>query len=267
MSNTDYYNKITAYYNMDAIDYESRYWKNPVLQQMRQSFREVVKYFPAKSMLEVGCGTGFDLLHFAKTHPHRKIYGLDVSPKMVKVSNDRLAANQAANVEVKTGAADEIGKIFPHQTFDLIYIFFGALNTCEDFNHTAGIVANYVSDNGVIVITYVNKWYIGGILIDIAKLKFKKAFARLKPEWGGYSPVHYLPSHCYTPKQVKQAFATLHPVFHNGYSIVQPGWFYTTINRKLGSRLHRVLWKIDTMLTRTFLWRFGEYGLLVFKRQ
>jgi hypothetical protein len=57
----EYYNEIGTYYDTDASDFDSRYWENPVLQQIRQSFREEVKRYPAHSMLEVGCGTGLDL--------------------------------------------------------------------------------------------------------------------------------------------------------------------------------------------------------------
>ena len=38
-----YYEEVGNYYDKDAVDFEQRYWKNPVLQRIRQSFREEVK--------------------------------------------------------------------------------------------------------------------------------------------------------------------------------------------------------------------------------
>lgn len=35
-----YYNEVDNYYDEDANDFDMRYWSNPVLQQIRQSFRE-----------------------------------------------------------------------------------------------------------------------------------------------------------------------------------------------------------------------------------
>lgn len=254
------------YYNMDAQGYESRYWSNPVLQQIRQSFRETVKFFPATTMLEVGCGMGLDLVHFAKTHPKRLIAGIDISPEMVQLSRERLQTYGCSNVTVEVAGAEEIGEVFPGRKFDLIYVFFGALNTVGDLNLAAEKLSESLTDNGIIVLSFVNKWYIGGMLIDMARFRFSRAFSRLKPVWGGYSPTVFLPSHCYTPAQVKRAFHDLKIIRRHGYTIIHPAWFFTQINRKLGRRLSYLLWSIDKVLDKTFLWRFGEYGLMVFKR-
>jgi len=236
------------------------------LQQIRQSFREVVKSYPAGSMLEIGCGTGLDLVHFAQTHPSRKLSGMDISPEMVKLSAERSAESGCFNIQVRAGSAEEIATLFPKQKFDLIYIFFGALNTVENLDSTAQALSSSLNKGGIIVMTFVNKWYLEGMLIDLMRLRFRKAFARFKYVWGGYSPTVFLPSHCYTPRRVKRAFKDLKVIRRRGYTIIHPAWFYININQKLGSRLRRILWKTDNLLNRTFLWRFGEYGLLVFQR-
>jgi len=265
MKNPEYYKEISMYFDKDACDYDSRYWLNPVVQQMRQSFREQVKYFSGKSMLEIGCGTGMDLVHFGKTHPDRKVYGVDISSEMVKLSQEKVAQSGCTNVEVRKGGVDELGTLFPNQQFDIIYVFFGALNTVENLTLTAQNLIKVLNPGGVVVLSFINKWYMGGTLIELLRLRFTKAFERFKPIWGGYSPTHYLPSHCYSASQVKIAFTELKILRRKGYAIVHPAWFYTNINQKLGKRIRRVLWSIDKVLDRTFLWQFGEYGLLVFK--
>lgn len=266
MNSNDYKTYIANYYDQDAHDYESRYWANPVLQKIRQSFRETVKSYSATTMLEVGCGTGLDIVHFAKNHPDRKLAGLDISPEMIRLSAERSAYHECLNIELKAGSAEEVESLFPGQKFELIYVFFGALNTVEDLDKAAQVLSGSLHPGGTMVITFVNKWYLEGVLFDLIRLRFRKAFARFKPIWGGYSALKYLPSRCYTPGQVTKAFHSLQVIQHKGYSILHPAWFYTNINKMLGARLRTILWKTDHVLNHTPLWRFGEYGLLVFQR-
>jgi ubiquinone/menaquinone biosynthesis C-methylase UbiE len=262
---TAYYIEISNYYDKDACNYDSRYWKNPVVQLMRQSFREEVKQFSFRSMLEIGCGTGMDLVHFGKTNPDCIIHGIDVSPEMVRLSNDKIITSGCSNIKVCKGSVEDIGNLFPGQRFDMIYIFFGSLNTVENLELAAKNLTNVLNPGGIIVLSYVNKYYLMGMLIEFIRFRFLRSFSRFKRVWGGYSRTHYLPGHCFTPGQLKTVFGNLELLHRKGYAIIHPAWFYTTINQKLGSKIRRILWSIDKVLDKTLLWRFGEYGLLVFK--
>lgn len=257
--------EVGTYYDRDACDYDSRYWSNPIVQQMRQSFREEVKRYSAISMLEIGCGTGLDMVHFGLTHPEREIYGIDISKEMVRLSREKIDKAGCKNVFVEQSTVDDICKLFPEKQFDIIYIFFGALNTVENLNIATESIKQVLKPGGIIVLTFVNKWYIVGIAIELMRFRFSRAFARTKQIWGGYSPFHFLPSHCYTPGQVKSAFTPLQIMKCRGYSIIHPAWYFTGINKRLG-KFRRVLWKIDLILTKTFLWRYGEYVLMVFQK-
>jgi ubiquinone/menaquinone biosynthesis C-methylase UbiE len=260
----NYYNEISNYYDQDAKDFDARYWENPVLQQIRQSFREEVKRFHARSMLEIGCGTGLDIVHFANTHPEVKIYGIDISNEMVKLARERIKKNSCENAVVERGSVEDIGPLFHNKHFDLIYVFFGALNTVDNLQIAADHLKEALNPNGIMVLSFVNKWYLAGMIIEILKLNFKGAFARLKRVWGGYSPVKHLPSHCYTPGQIKKVFKDMNLLKCKGYSIVHPAWYYTRINKKL-HRFSKMLWQADILLNKTFFRRFGEYSLFVFQ--
>jgi len=259
------YPEVGTYYDEDAADFDSRYWMNPVLQQIRQSFREEVKSYPFKTMLEVGCGTGIDLVHFGLTHPEVQVTGIDISAEMVRISRDKIADSKLTNVQAFTATVEDCPALFQDQQFDLIYVFFGALNTVEDLSVNAGILRRMLAPDGKLVVTFVNKWYLGGIFLEAIRLRFRRAIARLKPVWGGYSAVKYLPSRCYSPAEILTAFSGFRTIRHHGYSILHPAWYFTGINRKLG-RLRKILWKIDEMLTLTPLWRFGEYTLFSFEK-
>lgn len=262
---TKYYNKVGNYYDEDANDFDSRYWSNPVLQQIRQAFREEVKRFDSPTMLEIGCGTGLDLVHFSNIYPERQIFGIDISGEMVRISTVRMEKNKRTNIEVRQGSVENIGELFPNQQFDLIYVFFGALNTVENLPEAAQALKKLLRNDGSMVLTFVNKWYLAGMFIELVRFRFSKALGRIKPVWGGYSPSKFLPSHCYSPRQINSAFEGLTLVKRKGFSIVHPAWYYTGINRRLG-KLRKYLWRTDLLLNKTFLWRFGEYSLFVFKK-
>jgi ubiquinone/menaquinone biosynthesis C-methylase UbiE len=105
--NSKYYKEVGNYYDNDANDFDSRYWSNPVLQQIRQSFREEVKRFDSSTMLEIGCGTGLDLVHFSNIFPERQIFGIDISGKMVRISESRIEKNKSTNICGSSGKCGE----------------------------------------------------------------------------------------------------------------------------------------------------------------
>ena len=264
MSKT-YYQQVESYYDEDAPGFDSRYWHNPVLQVIRQDFREEVKRHTYRSMLEIGCGTGLDLLHFGETHPGVRIAGIDISVGMHQIAKDRIQREKLANVKVEKAGVDEVEALFGRNQFDMVYVFFGALNTVKDLRAAANALYRVVVPSGVLVLTFVNRHYIAGMLIELLKLRFRSAFSRLKPDWGGYSPVRHLPSRCYTPAEIKKAFHAFELKKRKGYSILHPAWYYHRLNH-LTRRFSRYLWKADMVLNKTLVWQFGEYTLFVFQK-
>lgn len=261
----EYYQQIETYYDSDAGDFDARYWKNPVLQRIRQDFREEVKRFPFSEMLEIGYGTGLDLVHFATTHPDANVAGIDISGEMQKIAEQKRVGAKLKNLRVEKGKVEDLKDLFPDKKFDMIYVFFGALNTVDDLHETARLLADHTAPGGILVLSFVNKYYVAGMKIELLKLRFRAAFSRLRKVWGGYSPSQYLPSKCYSPKEVKKAFAGFTLLKTKGYSIVHPAWYYHGLNRLL-RKLHRPLWKLDSALSKTPFWKFGEYTLYVFQK-
>lgn len=259
-----YYQNVGKYYDDDATDFESRYWDNSVLQRIRQSFREEVKRSRADSILEVGFGPGFDLVHFARIMPDANVYGVDVSLEMVRLTQRKIDSMQLANAAVCQGSVEDIERCFPDIRYDMIYVFFGALNTVNDLKETADVLVKRLNPEGKMVLTFVNKWFVAGMGIELLKLRFKSAFSRLRPVWGGYSPTKHLASKCYSPREIKEAFSAVDCVFTRGYSIVYPAWYYHGIHRRMPQVLLRSLWSVDAVLSKTVFGTYGEYMLYVF---
>jgi ubiquinone/menaquinone biosynthesis C-methylase UbiE len=262
-----YYRTVGEYFDDDADAFDERYWSNSILQRTRQAFREEVKRLPFHSAVEVGCGTGLDLVHFATIYPQRNFYGVDVSSQMINLTRSRIASRNASNAEAKVASADDLPELFGTEAIDLAYVFFGALNTVEDLNATADRLYETLAPGGYLVLTFVNRPYIADAVIEIARGRWKNAFRRMKPVWGGYSPDRYLPSRCVSAGEVRQAFGRSGDMIHRrGFSITYPAWY----RRSWVPRLRRAgdwLWEFDKWISQTPFWRFGEYSLFVFQKR
>ncbi len=261
----DYYDQVETYYDGDAADFDARYRKNPVLQRIRQDFREEVKRFRFNTMLEIGYGTGLDMVHFGKTHPGVQVAGIDISGGMLAEARKKIEQEGLTNVSAHKGSVEELKGLFPGERFDMVYVFFGALNTVDDLKKAAGLIYDATAPGGTLVLSFVNKHYVAGMLLEVLKFRFRAAFSRLKPVWGGYSPSLYLPSRCYSPNEVVSAFVGFRLLRKKGYSILHPAWYYHGLNRLL-RKASPLLWRADKLLNKTALWRFGEYSLFVFQK-
>lgn len=261
-----YYDKVGTYYDKDAVDFEQRYHQNPALQRIRQSFRQHTKSYEQTTVLEVGFGPGFDLVHFAEQFPDRKFYGIDISAEMVRLTQEKIDRMGLKNAWVAKGSVEDINVLFPTVQFDMIYVFFGALNTVNDLKGAFADLREVLSSGGRMVLTFVNKYYIGGTLIELLKLKPKFAFARWKKVWGGYSPTNFLASRCYRPGQIKK-LAQLECTYSRGYSIFYPAWYYHKFHRFIPKSVLHLLWRLDERIARSPLGKWGEYMLYTFEKK
>lgn len=266
MDNSQYYQKVADFYDHEACTYEERYWQNTIAQRIRQSFREEVKTHVFSNVLEIGCGTGLDMSHFGSIYPARKIYGIDIAPAMVASASRKIQGQGLKNVSVMVGSPDDLQTLFPEVQFDHIYVFFGALNTVHDLRDVSRILKKTMTRDGTMVLTFVNKWYLADMLIDLLKFRFKRAFKRVGKIWGGYSEAHQIESRCFSPRQIKKAFEDDFQITRTrGYSILYPAWYRTHWVQRLGNRIGDVLWNADRLLSRTPAWCMGEYALYSFK--
>jgi len=261
-----FYQSVSEYYDKDAdMGFEKRAEANFSLEKIRNDFRSISVKFPFSSVLEIGCGPGFDVAWFAANYPDCKITGVDISQHMVNLANARISSQKLPNAQAIRSDERALLQHFQTAQFDMVYVYFGALNTVESLDKAAQQIRALLNPGGVAILTFVNKWYLREMLVQAMKLKFNIAFARLKKDWGGYSPDRHLPSRCYSPTEIKKAFKDFRVLKKKGYSIFYPAWYnYRKLinNQKKAEKL----WGIDQKLQNTFLWSKGEYTLYVFKK-
>ncbi len=77
-----------------------------------------------ENVLEVGCGTGRNLIILARKFPNSRFYGLDASAEMLKTAEAKVDAEHLKNIRLKTALADDFDyrKTFGLENpFDTIY--------------------------------------------------------------------------------------------------------------------------------------------------
>lgn len=259
-----YYKEVQQYYNEDSVNFKSRGEANALLKRIRESFREESSGIQFKHALEIGYGPGFDLIYFAKNNPDAQVVGIDISDGMCEVANEAIKSENLTNCKALVGSVEDVEKLIPDQKFDFIYVFFGSLNTVEDLSKAADCLEKLLLPEGKMVLTFVNKWYMLGILKPLLKLRINTAFKRLKKTWGGYSTSRFLPSKCYSPAQIRKAFSNFKEISHRGYSILFPAWYEAP--KMVNDNYKESRWKWDEKLSKTPMWSWGEYTLFVFEK-
>ena len=83
---------------------------------------------------------GLTWCHFAVTHPEVTVYGIDISGEMRRIATNRVKKKELERVVAAEGSVEDLERLFPGKRFDIIYVFFGALNTVSNLDETARIL-------------------------------------------------------------------------------------------------------------------------------
>ena len=96
----------------------------------RQRIIELAGLCGDEDILDAGCGTGLTMLRIAEQHPGCKVYGLDLSPKMIEVAHNE-AAERGLHLDLRTGSITDLP--YPDESFDVVLtnIMFHHLDLAE----------------------------------------------------------------------------------------------------------------------------------------
>lgn len=266
---SEYYNRVGDYFDIFAEKHHNKSDDNVILSQMRDSFRTFVTHIAPKKILDIGCGPGMDVAYFAGKYPNATVYGIDVSAKMIECASELSAKSGLTNTRfVNTGIEKLKEHLNDNETFDVVYVFFGALNTVSSLKEAAQIIDSLLAPGGQAVLTFVNKYYLSEFFVNMLKLRPAKATARWGSTWHGYSNNYSLDSKTYTPSYIKSAFGetSLKLTIKRGYSIFYPAWFQNNKLKKYPG-MCATLEKMDALANKTSLfWANGEYTLFVYNK-
>ncbi len=91
---------IQNYYNFQSTIYDATRWS--FLFGRKLVIDKIAEVTSPKVILEIGCGTGYNLKNLSKAFPNSKILGLDVSKDMLNIAKKKVKAN--TNIQLIDGA-------------------------------------------------------------------------------------------------------------------------------------------------------------------
>ncbi|WP_299624306.1 class I SAM-dependent methyltransferase [uncultured Tenacibaculum sp.] len=91
---------IQNYYNFQSTIYDATRWS--FLFGRKLIIDKIAKVTSPKVILEIGCGTGYNLKNLSKVFSNSKILGLDVSKDMLNIAKKKVKAN--TNIQLIDGA-------------------------------------------------------------------------------------------------------------------------------------------------------------------
>jgi S-adenosylmethionine-diacylgycerolhomoserine-N-methlytransferase len=109
-----------------------------------------LKPAPGETVLEIGCGTAWNLIRIAKRYPEARVFGVDVSRAMLETARASIARHglarriQVAQADATSFAAREV---FGLPTFDRVFFSY-ALSMIPGWIDALGLGADHVSPGG-----------------------------------------------------------------------------------------------------------------------
>jgi len=118
----------------------------------RTQLIENLEPVPGQSILEIGCGTAWNLVRAASAYPEARIYGFDVSPAMLETANRNIQAAGFAG-RIRTAQADATTfdgmQVFGLQTYDRVFLSY-SLSMIPDWTTVIWRAFDHVAPGGEI---------------------------------------------------------------------------------------------------------------------
>jgi S-adenosylmethionine-diacylgycerolhomoserine-N-methlytransferase len=127
MSSKEIQNPNGAFEKMDAMYRHQRYFYDLTRKYYLLGRDRLIAWMnvqTGENVLEVGCGTGRNLIILAKKHKDANFFGLDASSEMLKTAQAKIDRENLKNITLKIALADEFDykKTFNlEKSFDTIF--------------------------------------------------------------------------------------------------------------------------------------------------
>lgn len=135
---------LKRYYQFHSKIYDSTRWS--FLFGRDALIEKVARLASPKTVLEVGCGTGKNLLSLAAAFPNASLTGLDLSAEMIDVARKNLAAH-SSRVSFLTIPYTKLGG-----NFDLIVLSYALTMINPGWDSVIETAATDLSPNGLVAV-------------------------------------------------------------------------------------------------------------------
>lgn len=206
---------------------------------------------PGDSILDLGCGTGEDAVHYMGAGI--KVHAIDASSEMVRIACSR-------GVDATQLAIEEIEHV--QECFDAVISNFGALNCVDALGAIRAPLARLVRPGGHLAICVMGRFCLWETAWYLSKVQPRKAFRRSSRN-GVASSIGmrvFYPS----ISQIEQVFqANFQLVDWHGVGIAVPPSYVTGVSNGTLARLAA----FDRRVEHLPLWRaLSDHRLLIFER-
>jgi len=261
-----------AAFDSVAEIYDGPRGNNLLIQRMRElSWRTIAGHVAAPAqLLDLGCGTGIDALHFARAG--YRVLATDWSPRMVARAAARaLDLRLAGQLEAECVGAHELHRIqaAPGGRFDAAYSNFGPLNCIPDLQDVSQQCARLLKPGGHMVFTVIGRvcpWELGRYLL---LGRFPRALVRFARDITAVNlNRHRVWTRYYTPREFYRRFAREFELvrFQALSLFLPPPYLIDFYERAPGC--NRVLGWLDDHLGQAPLLRgAGDHFLIVLRRR
>jgi ubiquinone/menaquinone biosynthesis C-methylase UbiE len=139
-----------------AADYDGAAGNNALIQRMREQLWGAVERNASSGsrLLDIGCGTGIDAIHFASQRYH--VVATDWSPQMIERTRSR--AEQAwltDRVSSQPIGIQELDRL--SDQFDVAYSDLGPLNCAIDLNGAAKSIGRLLKPDGKLIVSVIGR--------------------------------------------------------------------------------------------------------------
>jgi ubiquinone/menaquinone biosynthesis C-methylase UbiE len=202
-------------------------------------------------ILDIGCGTGEDALHFAELGG--EVLALDVSPEMVRIARAKGVNAQVLPMEGIHVFVD---------TFELVLSNFGGLNCLRDLSTLCETLARLVRPQGFLALCLMSRFCLWESAYYAVRGKFKNAARR----WRGAAMTSRGLSLVYpSSKQVRRALSPdFDLVADVGVGILVPPSFVGPMSPKLLRRMASADARIEASRVGRMI---GDHRLFLFRRR
>jgi SAM-dependent methyltransferase len=206
---------------------------------------------PGHRLLDLGCGTGEDSVHFARLGIH--VRAIDASCEMVKVA-------RARGVDASVLGIEELDRITGR--FDGAISDFGALNCVSDLNAVRRALGSLVRPGGCLAVCVLGRFCLWEAVWYLLRGNPGTAFRRWRA--GRFATSLHIRVHHFSVRQLERAF---HPEFTlidwRGIGALVPPSYVTSAP----SWLLRLFGEVDRRIAHLPLLRaLADHRLLVFVR-
>lgn len=163
-----------------ADTYDDTFTHTAVGRYQRAVVTDIMKrrFQAGAQVLEIGCGTGVDTVFLAQRGV--SVTAIDVSSRMVDLARRRVAeAGVHDRVDIRVGAAEQLGEEYAGATFDGLLSNFGVLNCLADPAIIGRLTARCLKPGGMAVFCLFGRWCAWEMLAHMARGRFRTAFRRL----------------------------------------------------------------------------------------